>query len=88
MEVPLVKGVLDDDELREVDRVLLDYLQDGRITPVYARERIVHEGFRESITEQYCQQRLKRFVEHDHAVNLFEIGLYELESDPREDDNE
>jgi hypothetical protein len=88
MKVPHGEGVLDDDGMREIDRVLLDYLQNGRITPVYARERIVDNGIRESITEQYCQQRLKRLVEHNHAVNLFNVGLYELESDPRERTNE
>jgi len=88
MKVPHGEGVLDDDGLREIDGVLLDYLQDGRVTPVYARERIVDDGIREGITEQYCQQRLKRLVEHNHAVNLFEVGLYELRNDPREDHNE
>ena len=75
---------LDAGDLREVDRVMLDYLQEGRVTPVYARERIVDDGVRESITAQYCQQRLRRFEEHDHVRNLFDVGLYELVEDPRD----
>jgi len=77
--------MLDPDDLREIDEVLLDYLQEGRVTPVYARERILEEGIRDTITAQYCQQRLARFEEHGHVRNLFETGLYELLNDPQED---
>ncbi|WP_324618166.1 hypothetical protein [Haloterrigena salifodinae] len=75
---------LSEDQLRDVDRDLLDYLHEGRVTPVYARDRMDEEGIRE-VTSAYLQQRLKRLVEHNHARNLFDTGLYELTDDPRED---
>ncbi|QLK25394.1 hypothetical protein HYG81_15065 [Natrinema zhouii] len=75
---------LDDDELRDVDRDLLDYLQEGRVTPVYARDRMLEEEKRD-ITSTYLGQRLQRLEEHDHVKNLFDTGLYELVEDPREE---
>lgn len=84
MELSDANGVsLTPDDLREVDEILLDYLQEGRITPVYARERILDEDVRESITAQYCGQRLRRLAEHGHVRNLYDVGLYELLEDPR-----
>ena len=77
---------LSDDDLREVDRVLLDYLAEGRVTPVYARERIVDERPQDKVTSAYLGQRLKRLVEHGHADNLYDVGLYQMVSDPREGD--
>ena len=75
---------LSEDQLREVDHALLDYLTEGRMTPAYGRKRIVADGVRESITGQYVNQRLRRFEEHGHVRNLRDTGLYELVSDPRE----
>ncbi len=72
---------LDEADLREIDLELLSYLREGRVTPVYVRERMIDEGTRE-VTSAYIQQRLTRFVEHDHARNLYDTGLYELISDP------
>ncbi|WP_233562741.1 hypothetical protein [Haloarcula sp. Atlit-120R] len=74
---------LDDDDLRDVDRDLLDYLREGRVTPAYARDRMADEGARE-VTSTYLGQRLQRLEEHDHVVNLYNNGLYELADDPRE----
>lgn len=74
---------LSDEDLRDVDRDLLGYLVDGRITPVYARERMADEGRRE-VTSTYLGQRLQRFEEHGHVRNLYDTGLYELVDDPRE----
>lgn len=82
---PRERMALDEDDLREVDRLLLAYLSDGRVTPVYARERMVDEGHDE-VTGAYLGQRLKRLVEHDHVRNLYDTGLYELVTDPRDDD--
>jgi hypothetical protein len=76
---------LSEDQLRDVDDDLLDFLHEGRVTPVYARERMGDEGTRE-VTSAYLQQRLKRLAEHNHAHNLYETGLYELIDDPRKDD--
>ena len=77
--------MLDADDLREVDEILLDYLQEGRVTPVYAQRRILKEGHRDSISRGYIQQQLARLVEHGHVRNLFDVGLYELVDDPRND---
>ena len=71
-------------DLWEIDEVLLDYLAEGRVTPVYARERVLDEGRKDSITSQYLGQRLKRLEEHDHVSNLYSTGLYELVEDPRD----
>jgi len=77
---------LDIDDLREIDGVILDYLQEGRVTPAYCRDRILDENVRDEITSTYCGQRLQRLEEHDHVRNLFDTGLYELVSDPRHPD--
>ncbi|AGB38780.1 hypothetical protein [Natronococcus occultus] len=74
---------LSNSDLRDVDRDLLEYLLEGRVTPVYARERMNDEGRRE-VTSTYLGQRLQRLEEHDHVRNLYETGLYELIDDPRE----
>lgn len=73
---------LSDDDLRDVDGDLLDYLTEGRVTPVYARERMLDEDLRE-VTSTYLGQRLKRLTEHGYARNLYDTGLYELVDDPR-----
>jgi len=75
---------LDEDDLREVDRFILDYLQEGRVTPAYCRDRIIQEGHREDLTSTYCGQRLQRLEEHAHVENLLGAGLYQLVTDPRE----
>lgn len=76
--------MLTDDDLRDVDQTLLDYLTEGRITPVYARTRLETEDAGE-YSRGYVQQRLARLDEHDHAQNLLNVGLYELKKDPRTD---
>lgn len=69
------------DDLREIDATLLGYLREGRITAAYARKRILDETPRESITGAYLGQRLQRFEEHGHVVNLYDSALYELVRD-------
>jgi hypothetical protein len=71
-------------QLRDVDRTILGYLADARVTPAYARERIAAEGG-DRYSRGYVQQRLARLEEHNHVENLFGVGLYELTNDPRED---
>jgi len=71
------------DDLNEMDRRLLTYLSDGRLTPAYAKARLEDDGVGE-YSRGYIQQRLARLAEHDHAVNLYETGLYDLVDDPRE----
>jgi hypothetical protein len=77
---------LDLTDLREIDRTLLDYLREGRITPAYARKRLLDETERESITGAYIGQRLQRFEEHGHVENLYDTGLYALVEDIEEND--
>lgn len=76
---------LSPENLREIDRSLLELLDEGRVTPVYARERMAEDGHH-MVTSTYIGQRLQRLEEHGHAENLFDTGLYELVSDPRTDD--
>lgn len=75
--------MLEEDDLRKVDRHLLDYLSEGRVTPSYARNRLEDEGVGE-YTRGYIQQRLSRFEEHDYVENKGG-GLYELIEDPRKE---
>jgi hypothetical protein len=84
MQVCVSNGMaLSNSDLRDVDRDLLEYLLEGRVTPVYARERMNDEERRE-VTSTYLGQRLQRLEEHGHVRNLYETGLYELIDDPRE----
>lgn len=76
--------MLSPDGLRDVDRKLLDYLDEGRVTPVYCQRRLENDGMEYS--RGYLHGRLVRFVEHNHAENLMDTGLYELVEDPRNDD--
>lgn len=73
--------MLTPDDLRDVDRQLLDYLVEGRVTPAYARVRLDEDGVGE-YSRGYVQQRLARLEEHDHAANLHDTGLYELVENP------
>ncbi|KTG24733.1 hypothetical protein AUR66_16575 [Haloferax profundi] len=75
---------LSSEDLNEIDSIIVEYLVEGRVTPVYLRERIIDEKIRESISEQYLGQRLKRLQEHNHVKNLYDTGLYELQEDPRD----
>ncbi|WP_436933709.1 hypothetical protein [Halovenus marina] len=78
--------MLNPGDLNEMDRQLLAYLSDGRVTPAYARARLDDEDVGD-YSRGYVQQRLARLVEHSHATNLYDTGLYELVDDPREDDH-
>lgn len=81
--------MLSDGDLNEVDRALLDYLGEGRVTPAYARARLEDDDVgKGDYSRGYVQQKLKRFEEHSHARNLYDTGLYELVEDPREDGDE
>lgn len=80
-------GMLTDDDLRPVDRQIVAYLDEGRVTPAYTRERLADDDAGD-YSRGYVQQRLARLEEHSHVTNLFETGLYELVDDPREDADE
>ena len=71
---------LSDDDLRDIDRKLIEYLREGRVTPAYARKRVADETGRE-FTGAYIGQRLHRFEEHGHVENLYDVGLYTLTED-------
>lgn len=77
--------MLNDDDLRQVDRDILELLADGRVTPAYARKRLALDDSEEEYSRGYVQQRLARLEEHNHATNLLDTGLYELDDDPRDD---
>lgn len=77
--------MLDPSGLRDIDRVLLDLLNEGRVTPAYCRRWMVREEKDMHYSGGYVQERLARLVEHGHAVNLCDSGLYELVNDPRDD---
>lgn len=67
--------MLGDEDLNDTDRVILDELNEGRVTPQYLAKQL-------DITRQYASTRLKRFVEHG-VVEKIASGLYELDHDPR-----
>ncbi|EMA47954.1 hypothetical protein C449_00740 [Halococcus saccharolyticus DSM 5350] len=75
---------LSKNDLREIDAILVGYLKEGRVTPVYARDRVIDEGRRKEITSTYISQRLQRLTEHGHTRNLYDDGLYELVSEPED----
>ena len=70
--------VLDESDLNDTDKRLLDLLHDGRITPQYAADEL-------EISRTYSSERLKRLVEHGH-VDRVAGGLYGLANDPRGDE--
>jgi DNA-binding Lrp family transcriptional regulator len=63
-------------DLNATDEALLDQLQEGRVTPIYAAEEIGR-------SREYTSDRIKRLHEHGHVRKLSK-GLYELVDDPRE----
>lgn len=73
--------MLGPEDLRDVDLQVLQYLEEGRVTPRYARARLVEDL--DEYSRGYVQQRLARLEEHSHVENLYKTGLYELTSDPR-----
>ena len=69
-------NMLDENELRPADEVLLDLLREGRVTAPYAASETDY-------SLQYIRDRLTRLIEHGHVKKVHE-GLYELIQDPRE----
>ena len=76
---------LTEDQLNDLDDKILNVLSDGRATPTLLKKTFEEEGT--EVSRQYVNQRLKRLSEHDHIENLFDTGVYELVTDPREEDN-
>ena len=77
-------SVLTEDDLRPIDRALLDYMTERPVTPAYAKQRYEDEHGRE-YTRGYVQERLARLVEHEHAENEYGVGSYRLIDDPRQE---
>ncbi len=71
--------VLKPEDLNETDRAILDELVKGRVTPQYVAKQL-------DISRPYASEKLKRFLEHNHVEKLAS-GLYELNSDPRKENN-
>ena len=67
--------MLEEDDLGPADEVLLDMLNEGRVTAPYVANET---GY----SLQYVRDRLGRLVEHGNARKVYE-GLYELVEDPR-----
>jgi len=76
--------MLDAEQLRQVDEWALEELSRGRATPAAVRQYILTEYGKE-YSSGYVQERLARLEEHDHAVDEYDVGLYELISDPRQE---
>ena len=72
-------------ELNELDNRILDALANGRATPTLLKKVFEENGT--DVSRQYINQRMKRLSEHSHIKNLYDTGVYELVSDPRNDNN-
>lgn len=72
------------DQLNDLDRSLLDLLQEGRLTPTLARKLLAERALAD-VSRQYVNRRLKRLAEHEHIENILDTGVYQLVDDPRED---
>lgn len=72
---------LNTESLNDLDRHILDILEEGRATPTLIKKILNDQG--KDYTRQYISQRLKRLAEHNHIVNIRNTGVYELTDDPR-----
>lgn len=80
--------VLDDDQLNDLDRAILQYLDhEGRATPRVIQQALEERGQNPGV-RQNVNSRLTRLAEHGHLRNIYDSGLYELIDDPREDPQE
>lgn len=73
---------LTEDDLNDIDERILDVLTDGRATPTLIKK--ILEDTDIEVSRQYINQRMKRLEEHDIIENLFDTGVYELTTDPRD----
>lgn len=81
------QGIVTEDgehiRLNGTDHRLLNYLDDGRITPELGRRLMIDKSSVEEVSRQYVNERLVRLAEHGIVENLYNLGLYELVEDPR-----
>jgi repressor of nif and glnA expression len=76
---------LDDDDLTDLDRAILDYLEsDGRATPKLIQQDLQARGVDTGV-RQNVSARLKRLREHDHVENVRSTGVYAVIDDPRDE---
>lgn len=85
---------LDPSDLDDLDRAILDYLQEGReegepwgiATPAVTRAALQDRGWSESElpVRQTFNNRMKDMALAGHLRNLYDKGVYEFVSDPRE----
>lgn len=68
-----------DIHLSEFDQRLIDFLEEGRCTPVLIKRLLETEGIEYS--RQHISNRLTRLEEHGIVVNLYDTGVYELVED-------
>jgi len=73
---------LTEDELNEIDKKILDVLIDGRATPTLVKHVLEDTGT--EVSRQYINQRMKRLAEHNNIKNVFDTGVYEIMTDPRD----
>jgi len=69
---------MDDPDLDELHRAILDELREGRVTPSYLADQTGE-------SRQLMSSRLRDLVMGGHVRKVHK-GLYELVDDPREDD--
>ena len=72
------------DDLNETDERVVEILSEGRATPQLIRKELKADG--DDFTRQYISQILRRLNEHGHIENLRNTGVYELVSDPRDEE--
>lgn len=68
---------MDEGELLESDREILDVLREGRCTPAALAEW-------SGLSQQTIHTRLNVLVAAGHVEKIHDSGLYELADDPRE----
>ena len=73
-------------DLNDADHDILDVLASGRATPALVRT-LLEEEFGRELSRQYVSQRIIRLAEHEHLENVHGSGVYELVTDPREDES-
>ena len=71
--------------LNDIDEAILAILSEGRATPALVRT-LIEEQQGDVPSRSYIGQRMVRLAEHGHLANVRDSGVYELVSDPREDD--
>lgn len=82
---------VDASDLDDLDKAILDYLQEGRDNPDepwgIATPSLVHDVLKDQghdVVRQTINNRMKRLELAGHLENVREKGVYKFESDPRD----